>query len=233
VGLGRLELGPAEEQPPRPTPPERLGELLDRVRDPEPTARAAALRELGASTDPAAGPPLAAGLDDPSPQVRAAAAAGLVRHPMARATETLLELMEDEEPEVRRNVARVLGAMRCGAGYPPLTIALGDDFQSVRIAAARALARIGGERVVRELHHAARTWVPGSPPVLEALEDLDEDVIDVVAEWLEHPYEGVRGVAIDWVVLRDLRPLRSLVETLADDPEPWLRDEARDALRRL
>jgi HEAT repeat protein len=217
------------------TPPIPLtpAEALECVSWPDPGTRAAALALLGTCSDAAAGPPLVAALEDPVPLVRAHAAAALVGHPMARATDRLLELMDDEDPEVRRHCARALGAMRSPEAYPALTLALADDFQSVRIEAAAALARIGGDRVRRELHHAARTWVPGSVPVITALETLDEDVGSEVEEWLEHPYEGVRGVALDWVVARRARQHVELVERLVDDPEPWLADEARDALRRL
>lgn len=225
---------PADEQPPRPTPYEEIADHLERARDPEAKRRAEAVRALGRAADASVTQALVQALEDPSPQVRAAAAEGLVRHPAGRTTERLLELMDDQEPEVRRHAARALGVLRAGAAYASLSVALGDDFQSVRVAAASAMARLGGERVVRELHHAARTWVPGSLPVLDALEELDESVTGAVAVWLEHPYEGVRGVAVEWAADRRASPLRSLVEVVAyDDDEAWLREEARSALARL
>lgn len=167
------------------------------------------------------------------PVVRAEAAADLGEHAIPKGLERLLDLTEDDAAPVRREAARAIGRLRSGAGFGALTMLLGDEWQQVRVAAARALARIGGDRVVQELRHSAKTWVPGSSVVLEALEDLDVDVSYVVEGWLEHPYEGVRGVALEWVDRRGWGRLRPLVKQLATDDEPWIAEAAQQVLGRL
>ncbi|MBI4859439.1 MAG: HEAT repeat domain-containing protein [Candidatus Riflebacteria bacterium] len=234
--LDRLERPPTraspEGEPARTMPPGSTAELLERARHPDPRERAEAVAGLAAG-DPSAGAVLLAALEDPAPGVRARAAEGLARRPMARAAGTLIDLMEDDDPDVRFQSARALGALRAGQAFACLAQALGDDFQLVREVAVAALVRIGGERVCRELHHVARTWVPGSPPLLDALQELGEDVLGELDVWIDHPYEGVRGVAVDWIASRGERRACSLLARLTDDPEGWLRQEAREALETL
>ena len=75
----------------------------------------------------------------------------------------------------------------------------------------------GRAKLIATVMNASATTMPGS-----------EDVTVAVAEWLEHPYEGVRGVALEWVdrnrvsrLRRRVReaPARTLQALRADVPD--------------
>jgi len=219
-----------------PEPPaEPVSLILELCNDPDPQMRVQAVTSLGALEPgtPGVCQTLAAALEDAFHAVRARAALGISRHPSGAAFKKLVELLEDVHHEVRSASARTLGMVREGQAFVSLVSTLGDDYQSVRVEASRALARIGGDLVSRELHHAATTWVAGSPPILEALLVLDEDVQTELELWLDHPYEGVRGVAVDWIVSRRDRRLFATLSRLTRDPVDWVREEVSDALMRL
>lgn len=221
------------EQPPAPPSAQRLHDCYGLVSHEDAAVRAAALADLARSREPGVASLLVAGLEDPSHKVRARSVEGLCSHPVGSALKRLLELMEDEEPEVRLACARALGVLGSGAAFTPLVLALADDFQVVREASAAALARLGGDRVVDELRAAARSWVPGSACLLEALESLDLGVMTEVTGWLEHPFEGVRGVALEWVATRRDVRLADSVRLLIEDDEPWIARRAAEILNAL
>lgn len=229
--LDRLD----EPRPASPAPPSVRGDeidgLLRKARHFEPKQRAEALWQLAGVKESGVADLMVEKLEDPFPLVRARAAAYLARHPRGSVQKRLIELMEDPDHRVRQETARALGTMR--AGLVNLLEALGDDFLVVRLAATGSLVRMGGERIIREIHHAAREWVPGSPWLLEGLLDLDEGIDDHLHEWLEHPYTGVRGMALEWILDHRERRLRGAVERLLRDPETWLRSEADAVLRAL
>jgi len=163
-------------------------------------------------------------LNSSDPALRIRTARSLARNPLPAAVRGLVEHMDDEEAPVREACARALGRLR--AGLPELVFALRDDYQSVRMAATGALASLQEDKVYEEMWEAALSWVPGSPGLLQAFDDIGEDVHPLLEDWIEHPFAGVRGVAVDWVGEHPAADLVDLLRPILEDEVPWLREEA-------
>jgi HEAT repeat protein len=82
---------------------------------------------------------------------RNSAAEALVRLGVAAAP-AVMSLMGHPDPDQRRFAADILGGMRLRAGTPVLVAALKDADHNVRISAAEALGRIGGDSAANALH---------------------------------------------------------------------------------
>jgi HEAT repeat protein/lysophospholipase L1-like esterase len=148
-----------------PTATTSLAQWIERLRDADPGARAAAARALGNATgDPrSAVPPLTRSLADPEPSVRAAAAWALggFGGDAATAIPTLTAILDDPSPQARAGAAHALGAIgpaaRAVAAH--LVPHLADPADEVRWRAEDALGRIGPD---------VETCLP---PLLELLSD--------------------------------------------------------------
>jgi HEAT repeat protein/lysophospholipase L1-like esterase len=122
---------------------------LARLRDPDPSIRAATARALGnAGADTASVvPALAHALTDREPAVRAAAAWALggFGAEASPAVPQLTDALADETPAVRAGAAHTLGAIGPGArsAASALVPRLGDAAEEVRWRAEDALARVG------------------------------------------------------------------------------------------
>lgn len=138
------------------------------LKDPAAPVRAAALRSLGASGDPAVGPLLLAGLGEksaePSFLVRAAACDALARLGAKPTPAELLAAVDDTHFLVRRAAIRALAQLREPAGVPAVHGRLTEADYTVRVAACAAL----GELIA-----------PGSPaPLVARLSDEAPEVRD-------------------------------------------------------
>ncbi|MHB8876581.1 MAG: HEAT repeat domain-containing protein [Myxococcaceae bacterium] len=90
---------------------------------------------------------------------RNAAAEALVRLGPA-AAEAVVTLLRHLDPDQRKFAADILGEMREAEGIGPLCEALEDEDTNVRVAAAEALGRVGGESAARALERALRRPEP-------------------------------------------------------------------------
>jgi HEAT repeat protein/lysophospholipase L1-like esterase len=176
---------------------------LERLRDPDPTTRAATARALGnlGVDAPKVVPALERELKDPEPAVRAAAAWALggFGPGAAAAASDLAIALADESPSVRAGAAHTLGTI--GPAARPVASALvshlDDPAEEVRWRAEDALARVGPDpatalpallplvadpagrgrggaaSVIARMGPAAR---PAVPALISALSDAHGDV---------------------------------------------------------
>lgn len=186
------------------------GEALERIAEREPDAVVSALQ--GIELDAVEGPGAAAllrlvsmmgrsgaidqlqtALSSNSPEVRKAAIDGLVRLGVPQVAELIAFSLTDENADVQAAAARALGRLQDGSvgpsGLDALLLGLRAEADSVRAAAAEALAELGDMRACEPLRQVVRE---GNPEVvLAALSALvrlqDPDLVDLLVEMLEHP----------------------------------------------
>lgn len=126
--------------------------LLERLNDEDESVRRAAIETLPYLQDTEAAPLLDAALSDRSPKIRAAAAQSLGNLDDEVSLPGLTRALRDSDSWVRYYAARSLGQLRNAGMLDPLCAVLSTDpAPQVRIAAAEALGRIGGERAIEAL----------------------------------------------------------------------------------
>lgn len=244
---------PAEDAKPA-TPADRsVADLGESLRDPDLTARLAAVEELGhrAAASPDAVALLTGALADPEPLVRRFAAGGLAAVPAPSAATVLAlgKLLRDAELDPRESAARTLAVLSphapaeaVGDLGPMLAAAASDKEESVRALAVEALGGLGAR--------GTRT-VPAIKPALErALSDPSERVrgaaaasvgelgavvpgtVVLLTKALGDPSHEVRKQAV--VVLEkwgpDAAPATRAIVRLLHGKEIYLRVFAADAL---
>jgi HEAT repeat protein len=202
---------------PKPDPEEMLL-LLD---SPDATQRMLAARAFCELEEPRAIPKLIHLLLDACPLVRVSAAYALGRNPSSSAVEPLIErFSQDFNGYVRKGVVWALGNCRDRRALDPLIDALKTDISAVRLWAASALAQmaaVGYEAVITTI-----------PRLIEAMR---KDAIAAVRSncaWSigqlcrELPSNVIYATAVD-----------ALIETLVEDEELGVREDARSALLKL
>lgn len=119
----------------------------------DPESRWWATRALAAVDDPQAARGLVQSLDDPQASVRQCAALGLRQQPTPEAIPELTRALGDADRLTARLAGDALAAAGAGA-IPALITALQSEHPSVRIEAARALARAPDHQAVPALFAA-------------------------------------------------------------------------------
>ena len=119
--------------------------LLRKLGDPQPRVAAAAARSLGALREPKAVPELMRVIAGESDRVARAAFDALGKIGYSTSVPQLTDELASPNTDVEREVAAVslIGLTGEGPALPPLLTALGNAAIPVRIAAARALGRLG------------------------------------------------------------------------------------------
>jgi HEAT repeat protein len=173
------------------------------VDSPAPDARGAALRLLGASTEPAEwiDDELERRCDDLLPDVRASAARALGRRGRPAAATTLQRLLEDLVWFVQAQAARALGRIGSVESARPIAVLLASTEWWVRQAAKDALVELG-------------------PQVRDDLVSL-----------LEHPDPFARNSLAE--VLQDIGVVDSLVADVQSIPPTLTAPESELTLRRV
>lgn len=209
---------PIEEEVTPPPDPEAMLRLLTA---PETSQRMLAARAFCEIQDVRAIPHLIKLLTDVCPLVRVSAAYGLGRNPSPEAVEPLiLQLAQDWNGYVRKGIVWALGNCRDQRSLQPLTHALRTDISAVRLWAASSLAQIAN------LEYEA--IVAAIPPLIEALRRDPVPAIRSNCAWSlgqlcrELPSNVVYATAID-----------ALIETLVEDEDLGVREDAKAAILRL
>ena len=210
------QMGPLEEEP-KPDPEAMLALLNSR----EPQHRMIATRAFCEIQDERAIPQLIHLLTDACPLVRVSAAYALGRNPSSDAVEPLIDqLNRDWNGYVRKGVVWALGNARDRRSLLPLLDALKTDISAVRLWAASSLgqmATVGYDVIVRAI-----------PPLIEALRRDPVPAVRSNCAWSigqlcrELPSNVVYATAID-----------ALIETLAEDEDMGVREDAKASLLRV
>jgi HEAT repeat protein len=160
-------------------------------------------------------------LADVCPLVRVSAAYGLGRNPSPEAVEPLIaQLVQDWNGYVRKGIVWALGNCRDRRSLGPLTHALRTDISAVRLWAASSLAQIANldyEDIVAAI-----------PPLIGVLRRDPVPAIRSNCAWSlgqlcrELPSNVVYATAID-----------ALIETLVEDEDLGVREDAKAAILRL
>ncbi|MCL6432704.1 MAG: HEAT repeat domain-containing protein [Leptolyngbyaceae cyanobacterium HOT.MB2.61] len=215
--LDHMEAIDAESEEAKPDPEEML--LL--LESSDPNQRMLAARAFCELQDERAVPHLIRLLKDPCPLVRVSAAYGLGRNPSPDAVESLIKQYdEDFNGYVRKGVVWALGNCRDRRSQMPLINALKTDISAVRLWAASALAQmsaVGYEAVIASI-----------PPLIEAMRRDPVAPVRSNCAWSvgqlcrELPSNVVYATAVD-----------ALLETLVEDEDLGVREDARSSLLKL
>ena len=122
----------------------KIDNLIQKLQNKHPHARAEAARELGNIKDARAVPPLINALNDSAAYVRAIAAESLGKIKDTSAVPLLIATLKgDQYIYVRQESAKALGKIKDARAVTPLINALNDEYPDVRDEAAKALIDIG------------------------------------------------------------------------------------------
>lgn len=146
---------------------------------------------------------------------------------------------EDSSPLVRRSAVRALQRLNSAGAQGELALAIGDEDEGVRLAAIEASTRVNVFSGVDAL--ATRIDDPSSSVRVAAIEALGalraRDAVVALITRLSPSSEGAASVrAAAAAALGEIgdRQARDALSTAAsDDPDRFVRDAARIALRRL
>ena len=214
--LDKLEPIDADSTP-KPDPEEMLA-LLE---SPDNNQRMLAARTFCELQDERAIPHLIRLLKDGCPLVRVSAAYGLGRNPSAEAVESLIQQYHsDWNGYVRKGVVWALGNCRDRRTLETLIDALKTDIPAVRLWAASSLAQMANVNY--------ESVIAAIPPLIEAMRQDPIPAVRSNCGWSlgqlcrELPSNVVYATAID-----------ALLETIVEDEDLGVREDARGALLRV
>jgi len=215
---------------------ERASEALAfALKDEEPDVRKAVVIALDSIRGDKAVRPLLLAITDDDPEVRMLAAETLGKAGSAESAEALIPLLDDEDLWVRAAAARALG--RAGADRFGATLASHLAFASDIF--LLALVEVVGRASVREALEPLLSLAGHEDPevrktVLGALSSYEwVRVRPAVLNHLSDPHWSVRKSAAEILKHRRDPATDLLLEQLAaDDPDPTVRQAAREALGR-
>ncbi len=212
------QLEPLDEELAPQLDPEEMLRLLESA---EPNHRMLAARAFCDLQDERAIPHLLRLLQDGCPLVRVSAAYGLGRNPSHVAVEPLIaQCSSDWNGYVRKGAVWALGNCRDRRALPTLIDALKTDISAVRLWAASSLAQMASvdyESVIAAI-----------PPLIEAMRRDPIAAVRSNCAWSvgllcrELPSNVVYATAID-----------ALLETIVEDEDLGVREDARAALLRV
>jgi len=215
---------------------ERASEALAfALKDEEPDVRKAVVIALDAIHDSRAVRPLLLAITDDDPEVRMLAAETLGKTGSAESAEALIPLLDDEDLWVRAAAARALGK----AGADRFGAILAGHLKQASNIFLLALVDVVGKAAVREALEPLLSLAGHEDPevrktVLGALSSYDwVRVRPAVLSHLSDPHWSVRKCAAEILQHRRDPATDLLLEQLAaDDPDPAVRQAAREALGR-
>lgn len=207
----------AEETTPAPDPET----MLQLIRSDNKQEQIQAVRAFCEITEPRVTPILIELLNSTCPLIRVSAAYALGRNTSADAVEPLINLLaRDWNGYVRKGVVWALGNSNDSRAFKPLMKALKTDINAVRLWAASSLANI-----------AALNYEDTISAIPSLIKRLRQDTISGVRSncaWTigklcrELPYNVIYATAID-----------ALIESLVEDPDLGVKEDARTALLKL
>ncbi|MDH7503903.1 MAG: HEAT repeat domain-containing protein [Verrucomicrobiota bacterium] len=215
-------------------------QLFELCSDADENVRRAAVQGIGYLDHPRVPDILSEVISKDSPRVRAAAAQALANLPPTQAAALLMSALRDPDFWVRYYAAQALGQLGVPESLEPLaSLASGDPVPHVRIAALRAIGRIGGQRAVAILAPATQSDNPdiasaaieslgqvahpdALPPLLAALKAPDlRKQIEAAHALGKHGGPGTAG-ALQWAAALHNEPeiIKAALEALARQGTP-------------
>jgi len=191
-------------------------------------------------------------LEDEDGEVRAAAVGALAKYRAGLVSRYLKKSLSDPNPRVRAATVNALSSVRTGEMEAGMTAMLADPDFFVRQRAAVALIRMGASSVADRVRHVADeppelrpVWLAGGVfrgEIAPGETTVEQDTARFLRELLPEP-EAVTAVreaqdpAQRRTAFRALQVLsqdlaRGAAELLSRDPDPGLREDAKDWLRR-
>ncbi len=167
-------------------------------------------------------------LGDPEPTVRAAAADALGRCADAAVGDTVAHALENEtDLAVRRSLLRSLGQIAGGDAVPVLTRALTDEDPETRVVAIEALGATGSADAMPALQAVLDGPRHELLAAIRSLGELgDVQALPVILPFLESADLDRRRAAAGAVGSLAGALEQKVVDSLADDPDPWIRGRA-------
>lgn len=209
--------------------------LIRMLRDPDPTVRHRAARDLTIMKDPRAIAPLLERLQDPYEDVRRAAIFAFRLVWDDRVVDPLIALVRDPSPYVREEVVCALGRIGDPRAFEPLIKALRDRNAWIRGKVVGALRGIGDPRAVESLIPMLRDHDRGvRTSTISVLGQFnDERAVEPLIRMVRDRDYGVRSWAVGTlgIFARDSRVVAPLINALRD-PVDTVRNEAVMVLRR-
>jgi HEAT repeat protein len=206
-----------ESVQPKPDPEQ----MLPLLRAVNPQQRMLAARSFCELQDERAIPFLINLLHDSCPLIRVSAAYALGRNPSVDAVEPLIhQLQSDWNGYARKGIVWALGNCRDPRSLMPLINALKTDISAVRLWAASSLAQMAAI--------SYESVISAIPPLIEALRQDPIPAVRSNCAWAigqlcrELPSNVVYATAVD-----------ALIESLVEDPDMGVRDDARASLLRV
>lgn len=204
-----------------PTAPEDIEKILGLLSHPEASKRMLAARVFCELSDPRSIPLLINLLDDTCPLVRVSTTYALGRNTSPEVVEPLITLLnQDWNGYVRKGVVWALGNSRDRRSLQPLIHALKTDISAVRLWAASGLAQIA--------ILAYEDMIAAIPPLIHGLRRDSVAAVRSNCAWAigkicrELPSNVIYATAID-----------SLIESLVEDEDLGVKDDARAAILRV
>lgn len=198
----------------------RIADTLEHSNADDPQVRKFLLLALGRVGHESSVPVLVEHLDDPDADVRLKTlwSIGNIGVPAASGSATVVaERLKDEDAGVRGYSAYVLGTLDNPAAIGPLEIAVNDAVGQVRWNAAVALARLGNDTGLAELHRMIDRDHLVATGELNAQQQQDAMIA------------GIQALAM----LRAPEAQNRLAELRDNDPDGRVRDAARAALEAM
>ena len=143
-----------------------VGPLLGAVNHPDASVRKLAVTSLGRIKSVTDVQPLVLALSDESPSVRKAAVTALLEVKGQEAVQDIRALLEDADVWVRFHTINAIGELAVASYAAHIMPYLEDDQDIIRIAAAKALARMGSQEAI--------------PRLRELGTDKNEDVVQAI-----------------------------------------------------
>lgn len=159
-----------------------------------------ALNRVGSFGDPSLAESLLAALADDTDDCHPWIASACARLGVREAEPLLLALVEHRDDLVRESACRALGQLGCGAAREDLARRLDDPADFVRVAAATALAELGGNESLARLLAAFRSLrSPRLGYLATAIARFGPEVVDVLSRMTvegdpDHRYWAARAL---------------------------------------
>lgn len=192
---------------------------------------------LGKTDDPRAVDHLIAVLKENSPDIREAAVDALGELHDPRTVKPLITSLGDKDTHVRKRAVMSLGRKNDPAIIGPLiTTALNDSDHFVRRRALLTLTKIHDPRIVECLIKSLKDkfYFNRKTAIVALGKKKDKRAVEPLVDLLSDENRDIRAETVDALGnIHDPRTVQVLKETSLNDKDPYVRDLAADAIKKI